>query len=314
MLTKEKLLEVMTTATAKFADAMAARTDKAYEAIVTDDTCGSAGYSPFMLGGIGAGRKWVGSRVYTRLRSMGVRWDCEKYEKTVEVEATELADNPAVSGAKIGAKLAESAALTDAKEVLGVLKNNGLCFDATSLFGDHEYVDQNNDGTVKVHPVGHESAGEPVVLGTYNNDMGGSGAAWYLCNKNSVVRVTRTGEDFTVGMKGGTPESSEHTFDNDTIVWGWRARKIYRAGLPYNTIRSKQDLTATNYQAAKDRGATFINDAGELVDNRFTHIVVKRGTAPAIAAKKLFTQQFLANGESNIYATEGITVLEVDHI
>lgn len=307
-LTKEKLAELITTATGRFVDDMKARVSPV-DAIVTDDTCSNGGYSPYFLGGIGAGRKWIGNRVYTKLRSFGVKFTAEKFEKTVEIPSDELTDNPAVDGAKIGARLAESAALTEAKQTLSVFKDNAVGFDLDPLFGTHEYVDQNADGSVKL-----DGVGSPVVLGSYTNDIDGAGPAWFLASKKSIVRVTQVGEDYNVVMKGGSAETSEYTFDTDNLAWGWKARKIFRGGMPYYSVRSKAALTAENYQAAKDLMATFTNDAGELVDNAPTHIVVKRGTAAAAAARKLFTQQFLANGESNIYATEGITVLEVDHI
>lgn len=307
-MTKDKLNELITTSSAKFIDIMKARTSPV-SAIVTDDTCSNGGYSPYFLGGIGAGRRWVGNRVYTRLKSYGVKFTCEKFEKTVEISSDEFTDNPAVDGARIGAKLAESATLTEEIETLGVFKNNVVGFDLDPLFGVHEYVDQNADGSVKL-----DEDGEPVVIGSYTNDIAGAGAAWYLASKNSILRITQTGEDYVVTMKGGTPETSEYTFDTDNLAWGWKARKIFRGGMPFYSLRSKAVLTAESYQTAKDLMATFTNDAGELVDNRPTHIVVKRGTPAAIAARKLFTQQFLANGESNIYATEGITILEVDRI
>jgi phage major head subunit gpT-like protein len=306
-MTKEKLAELITTATGRFIDDMKARTS-IVSAIVTDDTCTNGGYSPYFLGGIGSGRRWIGNRVYTKLKSYGVKFTCEKFEKTVEIPSDELTDNPAVDGAKIGARLAESAVLTEEKETLAVLKNNVAGFDLDPLFGTHEYVDQNADGSVML------AAGQPVVLGAYVNDIEGAGEAWFLASKKSIVRVTQAGEDYNVVMKGGSAESSEYTFDTDNLAWGWKARKIFRGGMPYYTIRSKASLTGESFQAAQDLGATFTNDAGELVDNRFTHIIVKRGTAPAAAARKLFTQAFLANGESNIYATVGIIVLEVDHI
>ncbi|GJI97031.1 hypothetical protein RugamoR57_37490 [Duganella caerulea] len=307
-MTKEKLLDLMTTASSRFIDDMKARTSPV-DAIVTDDTCSNGGYSPYFLGGIGAGRRWVGNRVYIRLKSYGVKFTCEKFEKTVEIPSDELTDNPAVDGGKIGARLAESAALTQEIETLAVFKNNAVGFDLDPLFGTHEYVDQNPDGSIKV-----DGSGDPVILGSYTNDIAGPGAPWYLASKKSIIRVTQTGEDYNVTMKGGSADSSEYTFDTDNLAWGWKARKIFRGGMAYYSLRSKAVLTAESYQAAKDTMATFTNDAGELVDNRATHIVVKRGTAAAIAARKLFTQQFLANGESNIYATEGITILEVDRI
>lgn len=307
-MTKEQLVELIATAKGRFSEDMKARVDNV-DAIVTDDTCANGVYNPFMLGGIGAGRKWVGPRVYARLKSYGVRFVCEKFEKTVEISSDELTDNPAVDGAKIGAKLAESAKLTELKNTLAVLKDNAFGFDADRLFGEHQYFEQNADGTVAL-----DANGDPIVVGSYNNDMGGNGDVWFGCSKNSIIRVTQVGEDYGVVMKGGSAESSEYTFDTDNLAWGWKARKIFKPGLPFYSIRSRHPVTAESWQAMKDRAATFTNDAGELVDNRITHIVVKRGTAAAAAAKKLFTQAFLAAGESNIYATEGVTILEVDHL
>lgn len=306
MLTKERLLEVMTTVSARFADVLKARTQAPIEAIVTEDTCGSNGYSPFLLGSLGAGRKWVGSRVYARLKSYAVRFQPEKFEKTVEVEADELADNPAFNGAKVADRLMESWSLTDAKELQGILKNNKAGFDGEPLFGEHEYVDQNADGTIKL-----DAQGAPVVLGTYVNDIAGDQAAWYLASKNSLVRVTR--EEPSIVMKGGSADSSEHTFDEDTLVWGWKARKIYAPGLAFYTVRSRKALTEATYQEAEDLMATFINDSGELVDNKATHIVVKRGTPAATAAKRIFGRQLVDGGENNIYFGR-VQIIEVDYI
>lgn len=309
MLTKEKLLEVMTTATAKFNDALKARQDANYEKFVDDDTCGSAGYSPYMLGGVGAGRKWIGSRVYTRLRSYGVRFNPEKWEKTIEADATELADNPAyASGNKLAEKLAESWFLTDAKAVQAVLKDNAIGFGGEALFGTHEYVDQNADGTVKL-----DGDGNPIVTASFSNDMGGSGQSWYLLNEKAVTRVTREGEEPKVVLKGGTPETSEHTFDNDTIVVGWRTRKIYAPGMAYNALRSKQAVTPENLQAAEDRFTTFVNDAGEYVSAAPKFIAVKKGTAAANAFKAILDRQLINGGESNQYYKR-FELLELDYL
>lgn len=312
-MTKEKLLEVMTTTTARLNDALRARTSKDHEALVTDDTCSDRGYSPSMLGGVGRGRKWVGNRVYTRLRSMGVRFDVEKYEKTIEVELDDLNDDPTITGAKIAAKLMESIELTDEYETYSVLRENKLGFDMDPLFGTHEYVEIDRvTGKAKL-----DANGNPIVLGSYSNDVAPADPAdavdpYFFGSKNSIVRVTRIGEDFKPSVKGGTPEQSEHTFDNDTVVFGWRARKLYMPGLPFYTIRCTKPFSAEVYQELKDLSRTFINDAGEVVSNKFTHLYVKAGSQAAAAARKLFGQQFLANGESNIYYTEKITVVEVD--
>lgn len=310
-LTKEKLLELQTAATARFNEAMKARQPADYTAFVTEDTCGEAGYSPFLLGGIGKGRKWIGNRVYSRLKSYGVRFSLEKFEKTVAIEADEFADNPAVDGAKIADKLVEAYSLTDAYEVYGVLRENKTGFDMDPLFGTHEYVALGADGKPTL------TNGQPTVLGSYTNDVVPAQgqpavAPYYLLSKNSVLKVTRTGEAPSIVMKGGTADSSEHTFDYDELVWGWRTRVIYRPGLAFYSIRCTKPLTETVYQELKDRMRTFSNDAGIPVNNAPTVLVVRAGSQAAAAARKIFGQQFLANGESNIYATEKIQVIEAD--
>lgn len=280
-LTKAKLLEVMTTASAKFVDSMQARTDNSYEAIVTRDSFGSAGYTPFLLGGFGSGRLWSGARLFKRLKSYGVKFMGMKFEDTYEIEADELADNPALSGAKIGKGLSSSAARHEQIEITKVLSENKAGFDGEPLFGVHEYLA--DDGT--------------TVIGTYTNDIAGSAAPFYLANKQSLLIADRDGENYRMQTMGGG--DSEHTFVTDNIAFGWRARKIFAPCLAFNTIRSANPVTEENVLTAYQTQIGFRSDSGQPLDNAPTHIVVKRGTAQEAAAERLLTLRTLAAGGDN---------------
>ncbi len=268
-LSNEALQAIKATGSAKFADTLAARVGKAYEQLVTRDTFGSAGYVPFMLGGIAAGQEWVASRLMQALASFGVRFNGKKYENSVKVQVTDLADDPAMAAARVAARMADTAARYDEKAVYGVLKSNSAGFDGEPLFGTH---------------------------GTYSNDIEGTGAAWYIGNSQSIIVATREGEDFTFQAIGGTADS-ELTFAEDAVAMGWRARKIYAPGFYAHTVRSKAALTAENLQEAISRAHSFRNEAGEPIDNAPTHLVVPR--ALEAAATKLLKAMLVNGGDTN---------------
>lgn len=280
-LTKDDLEAMKTTGSAKFVDTLAARTNRAYEAIITRDTFGSAGYVPFLLGGAGSGQEWTGSRLMKSMRSYGVRYNGKRYENSRKFEIVDLADDPAMAAARIAARMATSAALHEEKSVYNLLKSNAIGFDGEPLFGEHEYTDE--DGT--------------NVLASYSNDIAGTGPAWYLCNSESLIDATREGEDYTFQSIGGDGDS-EFTFINDAVAMGWRARKIFAPGYWANSIRSKASLNQANLQEAIVRAASFKGDDGELLNNGMTHLVVPR--ALEADANKLIKAMLVNGGDTNI--------------
>lgn len=270
---------IKATGSAKFVDTLAARKGKAYEAIITRETFGSAGYVPFLLGGAGSGQEWTTTRLMRQMRSYGVRFNGKKYENSTKVEITDIADDPAMGAARIAARMADSAARHEEKAVYGVLKANAAGFDGKPLFGEHKY--EAEDGT---------------VLATFSNDIEGSGAAWYLCNSESIIDATREGEDYEFQAIGGTSDS-ELTFMEDAVAMGWRTRKIFAPGYWANTVRSKAALTADNLQDAIVLRAGFKGDDGEPLNNAATHLVVSR--ANEAAATKLLKAMLIGGGDTN---------------
>lgn len=278
-LSNEAIEQIKTTGSAKFVDTLAARVGRAFEQIITRDTFGSAGYVPFMLGGVGTGQEWTGSRLMKKLRSYGVRFNGKKYENSVKVDVVDLADDPAMGAARVAARMAESAARFDEKAVYSVLKNNAAGFDGEPLFGTHTYEDE---------------AGATVA--TYSNAIDGTASAFYLVNSKSVIVATREGEDFTFQAIGGAADS-QLTFEEDAVAMGWRTRKIYAPGFWANAVRSKAALTAENLQEAVALMHSFRGDDGEPLDNAPTHLVVPRSLEAA--ATKLLKAMLVNGGDTN---------------
>jgi phage major head subunit gpT-like protein len=278
-LTKEAVIELQTTGSATFVERLKSIADRSFEAITTRDNFGSTGYTPFLLGGMSAGREWVGSRVLNAIRTYGVKFTGKKYENTVEVEVEEVADNPAASAARIARAMADTAGLHEAKQAWAVLSGNAVGFDSEPLFGEHTYTEA--DGT--------------TVIATYNNSIDGTGDTWYLCNARTLIVATRTGEDYNFQVIGG--DNSEYQFLNDKVAMGWRARKIFAPGLWIDAVRSSKALTADNLQEAITLAHSFRNEKGEKLDNRPTHLVVPRSLEAA--ADKLIKAAFINGGDSN---------------
>lgn len=278
-LTRETLDELAATYSSKFEDTMTARIDGAHKAIRVEDDFGSTGYAPFITGGVGVGREWIGARVFKKVQSYGVRFIGKLYENTVKVPVVDLEDDPALSAAKIATAQTRSAARHDEIHTFGVLKNNQVGFDNVPLFGEHSYLA--DDGT--------------TVIATYNNDIAGTSSAWYLCNDRSIVVATRRGEDYTGQALVGT----DLQFNEDAVAMGWRARKIFAPGFWADSVRSKKALTPENLDEAIQLAHSFKSDDGQPIDNAPKFLVVPRSLESA--ARKLIKAELVNGGETNIY-------------
>lgn len=271
-----------TTGTAKFVDAMKSRTTGDYEKFCQRDSFGSTGYSPFLLLGFGTGSKWLTTRAMKALRSLGIRFDGELHEDSYKVKNTELSDDPALKGAQIGSKMAQSAAVYEEIQAFGILKNNVTGFDGSAMFGDHIIVA--DDGT--------------TTVAEYNNDMGGSGPAWFVTDAEAALIAKRTDEDYSFAVIGGS-QDTELGFNEDATAFGWRMRGLFKPGFFTHAIRSKQPLTGDNLDAVLQRSASFRSDTGLPMSNKPTHLIVPRALEPA--AIKLLNMLLVNGGESNPY-------------
>lgn len=280
-LSQAQVDEARVTSTSAFETQMQREVEQVYRLFTVQDTFGSEGYMPILLGGIGSGQEWLTTRLMQAINEYGVRFIGKLYENSVKRKNVALADAIAATSAKIGQALAVDAQGFGQERIEAVIKSNASGFDGEPLFGDHTYSD---------------AVGAPV----YSNDLAPAsnpGAAWYLFNEYSFVEATRTGEDFTMQVNGGTPDSYLG-FHEDSIAFGWRARKIYAPGFWANSVRSTYALTSENLRAAMDAQAKFKNDAGKRVGAKAKYLVVSRSNAAA--AEKLIKAALIDGGNTNL--------------
>lgn len=277
-LSQAQVDELRVTSTSKFETQLTQVSEQIYKLFTTQDTFGSEGYVPVMLGGVGAGQEWVTSRVMRAIKEYGVKFTGKLYENSVKLKNTQIADAIAATGAKVGAELAKDAAQFSQEQIEALLRGNPAGFDAEPVFGEHSYSD---------------AAGAPV----YSNDIAGQNSAWFLLNEHSFVEATRTGEDYSMQIYGGTADS-HLGFTEDAVAMGWRARKIFAPGFWANSVRSKAALTSENLRAAMTQQAKFKNDAGKRIGARAQYLVV--GHSNAAAAERLIKAALVDGGNTNV--------------
>lgn len=275
MLTADALALIKSTGSAKFESDLQQVTPRTYELFTSKDTYGAEGYVPFLMGGIGQSEEWVAARTLHEIAEFGVSYHGKLYSNGAKHKKVFLADSPVVKAAKIARALAEDAIAEPQKRILEALKANATGFDNVALFGAHKYA----------------------TLGVeYSNDIAGAGDPWMLLNSQSMLELTREGEDFQFQVYGGDNTSVD--FLEDSIAMAWRARKIYRPGFWANSIRSQAALTSENLRAAMQKQANFKNDKGARIGKKSNILVV--GQSNSAAAEKLIKSALIDGGNTNI--------------
>lgn len=252
--------------------------DETYKLFTMQDVFGSEGYVPVLMSGIGAAQEWLTTRVMHPMKEYGVKYTGKVFENSVTMKNTQVADAVAITGAKVGTELAKDARQDSALRAISILVANPNGFDADPLFGDHTYS---------------AVSGSPV----YSNDIAGTNPPFYLLNEYSLIEATRTGEDTTFGVIGGT-QDSHLGFTADAVAMGWRHRKIFAPGFWANAMRSKAALTSDGLRAAITTQVKFKNDAGKRIGVKPKYLVV--GHSNAAAAEKLIKAALIEGGNTNM--------------
>jgi phage major head subunit gpT-like protein len=268
---------IVTTATAKYDTILQENVQGLHTAFTAQDTYGTEGWIPTMLGGMGPSQEWLTTRVLHESASYGVRFVGKVYANGQTVKKETLRVSPVKTAAKIAAQVAKNAQNESYKRVMAALIANIEGFDKDPLFGDHRY----------------SSAVDATV---FSNDMGGTGEKFYLVNADSMVEVTADGCNYALQVYAGDNTSID--FMEDSMAFGWRAVKIFGAGFWANSIRSGAALTSENLRACLAKGATFRNDTGERLGQKYTHLLVGQGNASA--AEKLIKAALVNGGDTNI--------------
>lgn len=198
------------------------------------------------------------------LEAHGARIEVKKYTKTIGVSFDDIRDGKFTTAVLTAAGIGRSTKRHPDRLVYGVLKNNGVCYDGTPLFGTHPVkVDQGADGPTFV-----------------NEDMSGSGPTWYLLRPEShpVLFGERTGEGYAFGTLG---EGSDNAYMKEQVLFGVRARVVAAGGLPQFAFRSNKPLTAANLEAAWTAMEAIVGPEGQPISNTPTVIVVPKALRAA---------------------------------
>lgn len=252
--------------------------DGTYKLFTKSETFDSTGYVPVLISGLGAAQEWLTTRVLHPMTEYGIKYTGKVFENSVKMKNTQVADAVALTAAKVGAELAKDSLQDSAVRSINVLLSNAHGFDNDALFGNHTYSTAN---------------GAPV----YSNDIDGNNSPWYLLNDHSLIEATRTDENTTFGVIGGT-QDSHLGFTEDAVAMGWRHRKIFAPGFWANSVRSKAALTSDNLRAAMTLQAKFKNDAGKRIGSKAKYLVV--GFSNAAAAEKLLKALLINGGDTNL--------------
>lgn len=277
-LSQAQVDELRVTGTSAFETTLSQAVDETYKLFTMQESFGSEGYVPLMLSGIGAGQEWVDKRIMHDVTEYGIKYEGKVYENSIKRKNTAVADSIVATASKVGAELAKDARQDSALRALNVLKANIKGFDQESLFGTHTYS---------------AAAGAP----SFNNDIEGPNFPWYLLNDYSLIEATRTDENTTFAVNGGTPDSYLG-FHEDKVAMGWRHRKIFAPAFWANSVRSCAPLTSANLRAAMNLQTKFKNDAGKRLGTKAKYLVV--GTSNAAAAEALIKAALIDGGNTNL--------------
>ncbi len=194
-----------------------------------DETYGWLGMFPNM-------REWIGPRHVKSLAAHGFTITNRKFESTVEVVRTDIADD------RIGVfKPAFTEMGQNAKrhpdEMIFALLASGF---ETEGYDGQPFFDAD-------HPVRDEAEG----VATVSNLQAGSGTPWFLLDTSRGVRPLIWQEREPYLFQQMTRDEDEYVFKNDRYLYGIRARVNAGFGLWQLAFGSKATLSEENYAAAR---------------------------------------------------------------
>lgn len=263
-----------------------------YEAMTTKVTSATRVETYGFLGDFPLFREWLGEKRVKSLEEKAYQLINRAFEQTLGIHKHKIQDDnlglyaPMVSGwGEDSASLADRLAF----EALG-LGHLRPCFDGQNFFDTD-------------HPVG-----DGVVS---NISAAGAAQPWFLLDCSKPLKPLIHQEREAPHFHMVTDPADSHVFKTGEYLMGAEARSA--VGFTYWQLgyRSTQVLNQANYVASKDAMAAVLNDEGEPLAVRPTHIVVGRGNKAA--ARALFKKANLAGGESNEYF-EDVIIVETDRL
>lgn len=220
----------------------------------SDETYGWLGQFPQL-------REWIGQRVIQNLSAHHFTIRNRKFESTVAVPRTDIADDklgvfkPAFSEMGHLAK-------THPEELIFDLLSRGFSekgFDGVSFFNS-------------AHPQKDKDGKDITVSNTAEGASGNP--AWFLLDTSRAVRPIIWQEREPYEFTSLTESDNPHVFMNDEYIYGVRARVNAGFGLWQLAYGSTEDLTTETYAAARAAMMNYRADGGRKLGIKPTTLVV----------------------------------------
>lgn len=228
-------------------------------------------------------REWIGDRVIHSLEGADFSIKNRKFELTEGVERDAIDDDAYGLYGPVYTEMGRSSREHPNELAVEVLQSNPLCYDGQNLFDtDHPVLDADGKET------------------SVSNDMGGSGAAWYVMDLSRAIKplVFQRRRDYN--FRALTDLNDSEVFLKDKFLFGVDARCNAGSGLWQLVVRSKQPFTAENYALARQRLQTLKGDYERPLALRHTHTMVPGNLEGA--ALKVLNNALTTGGETNEWA------------
>jgi phage major head subunit gpT-like protein len=235
-------------------------------------------------------REWVGDRVIKDIKEHAYQIANKKYESTLGVERTDIEDDNLGHYRVLAAEMADEFERFLNRNIALLLKQgfSNLCFDGQKFFDKEHPVYPSTDGKGEAKPFSN-------IVGTGEE----TGAPWFLLSLSGSLKPFILQQRSAPEFEEITDTKNDKVFMQDKYMYGIRYRGNFGYGLWQQAVGSKDQLTAVNYQKARELIQSFKRDGGDPLGIVPTHLVV--GPSSEAAARTIVEAQFTASGASNIY-------------
>ncbi|MDO0944653.1 Mu-like prophage major head subunit gpT family protein [Chromohalobacter israelensis] len=228
-------------------------------------------------------REWIGDRVIHSLEGADFSIKNRKFELTEGVPRDNIEDDTYGLYGPVFQEFGRSSREHPNELAVETLEANPLCYDGQQLFdGDHPVLDAKGSET------------------SVSNDMGGSGPAWYVMDLTRVIKPLVFQKRRDYNFRSITNLTDAEVFLRDKFLFGTDARVNAGPGLWQLVVRSNQEFTAANYEAARKRLQEIKGDYGRPLALRHSHTMVPNNMEGA--ARRVLQNQLTTGGATNEWA------------
>lgn len=228
-------------------------------------------------------REWIGDRVIHSLEGADFSIKNRKFELTEGVPRDNIEDDTYGLYGPVFQEFGRSSREHPNELAVETLEANPLCYDGQQLFdGDHPVLDAKGRET------------------SVSNDMGGSGPAWYVMDLTRVIKPLVFQKRRDYNFRSITNLTDAEVFLRDKFLFGTDARVNAGPGLWQLVVRSNQEFTAANYEAARKRLQEIKGDYGRPLALRHSHTMVPNNMEGV--ARRVLQNQLTTGGAPNEWA------------